>query len=419
MSAVLKSYSGYWSIPSSHGKTLDCPGTLMLYDDGLFLDIHHSEEIGHEINIKDTFEIIHGEDDNGQHITLENVVFKQMKGYVQSILHVRFALIGCHITSFDTSKFTTAVVHFPNLREWAFRNRISTSAPDHDTNIYSIDMSKSSGSLLLAPLDDMDLVLWSSVSTHFTQFDYNFVQDTYLNLISHSCSSINEYLKNTTIFSRFLSISLYKNQSPDSITLYGGVKGPKHELLFNPFPSNKTSFSSLISFNKFKERLPSILYQWYKNYDKVSPIAAYLSDSLSSSISFDSPDFLLIVQALDGYFKRFKNKQDGKDTRKNEDALNKLIKHFESVSAIKECKLDADVIVQTRDYYTHLLEASEKPKAITESSSLIWLTEKCKILLTCCILEYSGMSMQEINCCCEEPPIQSSLHWIKLHEVNK
>ena len=34
-----------------------------------------------------------------------------------------------------------------------------------------------------------------------------------------------------------------------------------------------------------------------------------------------------------------------------------------------------------------------------------WLTEKCKILLTCCILNMIGLSNIEINQCCENSPI--------------
>ena len=419
MSNILKSYTGYWNIPSFQGEIMECPGTLFLYEnDGLILDIHHSENIGHQIDYKNSYDIIQGKEDSGRLITLENVVFNGMNGYVHTTLKARFALIGAHVPSFDTKVFSTAIVHFPYLRTWAFNRRVEFSAKK-DIDILSVDMGKKSGEILRADIGNMDLVLWSSVNTHFTQFDYNIVQDTYLNLISKKKISINEFLKNTTIFSRFLTITLFKAQSPNSIKFKTKDKHTDYELLFKELPSTKALASSVIKFKTFKERLPEILKQWYANYDKVSPIAAYLSSSLPSSGTFDSPDFLLIVQALDGYFKRFKNKEDGIDTRKNVDALNKLIAHFDGVNSIRECNLDADVIVQTRDYYTHLLEKEDKPKAVTDSTDLIWLTEKCKILLTCCLLEYSGMTIAEINTCCEESPIKTSIYWIHSHENKK
>ena len=111
--------------------------------------------------------------------------------------------------------------------------------------------------------------------------------------------------------------------------------------------------------------------------------------------------------------------QVGKKKTKNEEGLKQLLDRFKDVDVLKECDIDIVEIIQTRDYYTHLLPDGTKEKAITDSENLLWLTAKCKILLLCCILDYMGMTPEEIDTCCNESPVRSTLHFIKRNDEKR
>ena len=48
---------------------------------------------------------------------------------------------------------------------------------------------------------------------------------------------------------------------------------------------------------------------------------------------------------------------------------------------------------------------ADELRGAVDGWDLYWLTEKCKILLTCCILNLLGLTNKEINLCCEKSPI--------------
>ena len=125
------------------------------------------------------------------------------------------------------------------------------------------------------------------------------------------------------------------------------------------------------------------------------------------------PDFLIIAQALDGYHKRFVNKKDGRDIQKYQEQIEVLLNKFKTVKAIKACKIDPIVLKDSRHKYSHLYPDDEKSQAV-EGGDLYWLTEKCKILLTCCILNMLGLTNKEINLCCENSPISQIIDSLPL-----
>ena len=147
-----------------------------------------------------------------------------------------------------------------------------------------------------------------------------------------------------------------------------------------------------------------MLNTWHENFEKMAPISSYLIESLQKKNRFDVPDFLIIAQALDGYHKRFVNKKNGKDTRKYEEQIEILLDQFKDVKAIQERRIKPVVLTDSRNYYSHLFP-DEEIKSAVEGEDLYWLTEKCKVLLTCCILNMLGLTNKEINLCCEQSPI--------------
>ena len=81
-----------------------------------------------------------------------------------------------------------------------------------------------------------------------------------------------------------------------------------------------------------------------------------------------------------------------------------MLNKFKNINVLKKCKIAPAVVKDTRHKYSHLYPDDEKSLAV-DGWDLYWLTEKCKILLTCCILNLLGLTNKEINLCCEKSPI--------------
>jgi hypothetical protein len=148
-----------------------------------------------------------------------------------------------------------------------------------------------------------------------------------------------------------------------------------------------------------------MLAKWHEVYTELSPIVKLLFNNANEDI-YDSSNFVGLAQGLDGFFKRFVNRLDGKDTRKYEDGIKKLIERLKDVNVVKACKIDARQLRDTRDKYTHYLPECEKPNAL-EGDELLWLTHKCRVLLTCCILDCLGLTNEEINTCCKNSAVEN------------
>ena len=211
-----------------------------------------------------------------------------------------------------------------------------------------------------------------------------------------------------------MSIALYCDQSFDSIQLLSANRAQECVLLFKKNVSVDPAFLSLVKFDLLKGKLPSMLIKWHECFDKIAPISSYLIDSLQRKNRFDVPDFLIIAQALDGYHKRFVNKKNGKDHQKYEDGIRILLKQFEDVECIQKCHINPIILRDSRNFYSHLSPDEEKKSAV-DGDDLYWLTEKCKILLTCCILNMLGLTNKEINLCCEsQSPIKQIIDSLPL-----
>ena len=241
-----------------------------------------------------------------------------------------------------------------------------------------------------------------------SKYDLNFIQLTEFKICTNEAVSIESLLKNANEFSRFLSVALYGEQNPIGIELYRTGQNRSTKLLFKVDKSIDPKEDKLIKFEELEEKVPAMLVTWHQNYDKIAPISSYLVDSLRKKNEFNVPDFLIVAQALDGYHKRFVNKKDGKDIRKYEKQMEILLDQFKDVEAIQQCNIDPEVLCDTRNKYSHLYPDDEKSSAVV-GKDLFWLTEKCKILLTCCILNMLGLSNDEINLCCKNNAIQRML----------
>ena len=384
-------------------------GTLTYYGDkNSTLELYHTPSNFHSSHYCQN-DILWGRDANGHIFTLFNVLMNEqrMGDFSCAKFVVGVILMGEHVISGDNACFKKCAVQFPYLRNWAFQNMIK----GHDIHLNEfftpttlLEVQCEEGVCWrLRQYQPVERTIHDLTITHITEFEIETAE----------LQSIKSYLKQIEAFSQFLSIALFCDQNLTSIKFDDGTPWNEKLLLCKKQTSVRPGLFSLIKFDLLKEKLPSILREWYVNFDRVAPISSYLIESLQKKNRFDVPDFLIIAQALDGYHKRFVNKKDGKDIRKYEDQIKILLNQFKDVKVIQECKIKPEVLTDSRNYYSHLFP-DEEIKSAVEGDDLYWLTEKCKILLTCCILNMLGLTNEEINLCCEQSPISQIIDSLPL-----
>lgn len=384
------------------GQETKYKGTLTYYEDrDSTLELFHYPS-HFMAKLYQQNDVIWGVDANGHIFTLFNVTMKDqhLGDFTTTKFVVNLILIGEHVLSANDTRFNRCVVQFPYLRNWAFQDQITKKNED-DSVCYSTQLI--SKKLLDAASDEgVYWSLWQFPTIDKTVHDLTITQTTEFEIEATTPCSFWTYLKQIEEFSQFLSIALFCDQNPTEIVFE--KKDNKSILLFKKEKSENPEITPLIKYKALRDKLPTMLNLWHMNFENVAPISNYLISSLHNKNRFDVPDFLIIAQALDGYHKRFVNKKKGKDHKKYEDGIKILLKQFDDVKCIQACHIDPIVLTQSRDKYSHLLTDEEKPLAV-KGEELYWLTEKCKILLTCCILNLLGLSNNEINLCCEQSPI--------------
>lgn len=381
------------------------------------LEIYHVQSNFHSRHYKYN-DVMWGRDANGNIFTLFNVVMNEqcMEDFTNTKFVVGMILIGEHVLSLDYDKFDRCIVKYSHLVNWTFyltRNVISTYY-NHDNEVFNLIVPLETNVLFEAPVDKSSKwILNQSNSIGNDIRGYQITPSPYFEINATEPISLKSYIRQIKEFTQFLSIALFYKQDPLSVEFI--IKGNRNirKLLLKKEPSNNPGFQSVIKLRELKDKLPKMMELWHSNFEKVAPLSHYLISSFQNNNRFDVPDFLIIAQALDGYHKRFVNKNDGKDIQKYEEQIKILLNQFKDVEAIKKCKINPKVLKDTRHKYSHLYPDDEKSLAV-EGDDLYWLTEKCKILLTCCILNMLGLTNREINLCCNQSPISQIIDSLPL-----
>ena len=324
------------------------------------------------------------------------------------------------VKSYHEKLYTLCYVEYPYLRNWAFKNVFQQ---EEINKSFTWDIRK--GLNFVAEIDDGIRLRITSSETHKKE-DYKFCieQTTRIYFESDKPLSIHEFTTLIAEFSRFLSIATFSKHSPTAVFLKRKDARYPHlaEQLIFPVKTTEMPQSNVIKFDKIVVRKPRILRRWHDCYEQMSPITKYLEQAVTEQKDeFDSPDFLIIAQALDGYFKRFVNKKDGKDIRKYKEQIEILLEYFKGVSLLKKCNLDAEVLTHSRHKYSHLIpdnETKNVEKAV-DGEELYYLTKKCIVLLTCCILDNLELTIEDINICFKDSVVERIVNDIPFWYLEK
>ena len=399
-------FHGEWWVPA---KRVRENGDLVVYSEGPgkkftgTLTYHgNSESVLELFHVPSDFqstlyhenEVMWGKDANGAIYTLFCVKIKEQNtwDFTNTLFSVELILIGKHVSSKRDICSESCIVQYPYLRNWAFLGNV----PNNHA-IIEVSMG-----------DGIKWVLRNKIEKQESPYDLTISRKTELVIESSRGISVYDGLRLAKEFAQFLSIALYCEQKPTSVHFVD-----KREPILNIqrqcsllFERNESCNPNgdLIKFNELNEKLPSMLQIWHKNFESLSPISGYLITSLKKNRYFGAPDFLIIAQALDGYFKRFVGKNINERIKRYEKQIEKLLDQFKDIDVIKKSHINSVVLKDSRHKYSHLFPDDEPSQAVA-GEDLYWLTEKSKILLTCCILDMLGLSTEEINLCCNNSPI--------------
>lgn len=405
MDKVIETWNGEWWVPQSEiPNAPNAVGRLLYYENkNPELEITVISTANAFVWPNKEYPVIYGMDASGNIFSLFNVYRHPEKNASKIVFSIDYILIGAQIpTMDDTLFFKKAIVTFPHLHDLFVFRRVEEII-DNSTTTYKINHQPA---VLEYPIKIDDKTTWTFVSSVETNIlgehhaDIHIHQDTNLVIEYEDITSINHLKYLISEFSQFLSVALFSNQQPSKIILVDESGTTEATLLYKPKASAEWHLRFLGD-ALTKRRLNEFILRWHAKFNEIAPISSYLIRSTEYQTEFDAPDFLIIAQALDGYWKRFFYKIRTKETKvpSYNKKLQQMMAYFGEVAIIQNSGLDTVVAAQTRNKYSHMSPNGENGTelAVTDPKQLRLLTLRMKILLLCCVLDYMGMTIQEID----------------------
>lgn len=414
-------FKGIWYLPGQEEKSV---AGILYYKkgDSIKLELIGSlSEESHpfaEFFSKGTGEqkLIYGESSAGKKITLVGC-FKGASSSNSSCsfpltsFNCQYIIVGKHLAESDEQCFNKITVLTPALSYWPDSLLIRDEIDFEGNKITSFKVNIDTQSVIHTEVElnsKLKLSLVTSTAMTGQQIYPDSVkinQLTYFHIKSTSEKlSFFELFKQAGLFIQFLSLATYSDQYPIEIKLqddddYSEYKVGKVFTEIELFKTNRnedTKYSKadfLFSYCDIEDDFSSVIQKWFSLSKDLMPIRNHLLNSIKRKPVFTSLDFLIVVQALEGYHTRFINKKRVSLKSRIED----LIAIYSlDVQKIARMIVDVQIMVNTRDYYSHFFEMDKKV-FIKEGIELFRLTEKLRLLLICCILDLIGFNKQKIN----------------------
>ncbi len=434
------SYKGLFWLPENPDDQVS--GTLSFSpEDGITLELIGL--LGSDRNSGKFFEtkIINGFSTNGKKLSLfkcyESNRSASYPGIETSILQASYLFVGANFINEDEICFNKIAVKLKNLDTWLGISGfdIQYNQDELSTNIYyklpqSIEFKINSS--FNAKFNFISSNPSRSVFTKKAAIEQS------VQLILEPQDKIDyhfkELLKQVHIFQMFVTLSTYTASFPLEIIFnspkyyleFDAKKIPENIQLYyatsiKPKDKEIIHWDMLFSYRDIENNFEKIINKWYGQHDKINSILGLFLDNFYNPGIFNENRFLNIAQALETYHRRFKkNNVLPKDQHKkrieniinsfsdelkewlkqklsfsneptlkeridellkeySNDTIQKLIKDFESFSKL---------VKDSRNYYTHYDKSLEKKAA--RGGDLYYLTERMKVLLTCCLLNVTG-----------------------------
>lgn len=373
-------------------------------------------------------DVIHGQDSDGQDITLFDcccsISHKGKAEFATSIYKSRVLAVGMHLDSLDDSRFFKATVKIPELSYWLY-----------PAAVQQVHLDGENGKSMYVKMDQQpnderevaktqisggySVALCRNATFHSGEFYFKptFEQYTSLTIERKKNASLKQFYEKAVDFERFMSLATFREVGFSELALFskeyyftvGKEQVHYHPVLvdtvFHQKPCSKKieKYRFIFDYEQIKDRYQIAIKQWFKKDEKFGAIRAHFLDSIDYHGPFSYINFLVVIQAVEGYGRRYLKKEiaayrnnlpQGRKSRPLLEILQTIFKHFSDVQKINQ-KTDLEAIVQTRNYHSHLLP--QKNQKTVDVLDLYDLTDELRKVLLCCILSYLGLTNREID----------------------
>lgn len=399
-------HNGLWWMPDDEGKQI--PGTLIIERDRIVLETIGT--LGSESPM-DHFvgdgivqhDVIWGISSESKKISIFNsheaMTFNTNCPFSTAKYTAQVVAIGKHISSLDEVGNYDIKAYFDELPYWFRPNCLHFNMQEQK---YTFCVDLDNANHVTVQIDDdctLSLVGETNISHNKTGMRVEVEQISALkfafsNLISmrdakHKIFVFEQFLSFATLapakYKRFLLIDKDKqNDRTKNSTIE--IYDEKESTLSKP----ERFWEYLFVYETIKDSFPSIIRRWYEEKNSF-PIRAHLIDSVGHRGTFCSNDFLIVAQAVEGYYCRYK-----KDGLGITGILKNLRRDFSDIAILELSDEDIDCIRDSRHYFSHLLPPGKK-EHVVDGLQLYNLNHKLRKLLLCCLLSFIGFSNEEIN----------------------
>lgn len=424
-------YKGYWYLPSEPNRKV--AGILTYYpNEKIELELigcfgEYTLEI---LTKKEEEEIIYGRTAEGKDITLTNNIRSLKLNTNADFPIVRYIcdymVIGSHVKDLDEKRQYWATVRIPELTRWCHPDALTTTMLyGKNKSVDRINVSFStkfrSRNDIISSVDVNDntaIQIKRGVYYHGDYLAPEIRQYSYIEIHKKKKVSIKELLSDIFMFEQFMSLAELNVVKSSRITLFdrnkfqqtGRTRFYREIHIIHAFKERKNvqvpssaALRHLFDYTAIKEVYPDVLGKWYKAPQELAPIRYHLISSLEKKPFYSSVDFLIVIQALEGFCRRFRSKKYrrelGLPERDYSDLyamMGSLLGEFGNIDLIKMCEINIDAVVDSRNYYSHFMPKG-KMKIILDGIELYELTIRLRILLICCTLNLFGFTNYQIN----------------------
>ena len=427
-------YRGFWYLPSDPENSV--AGTVTYYpNEKIVLELIGSFGDSLMDVFKDNKEetILYGKTSDAKDITLLQCRQSFSLNFSARFPILRFTcdymIVGKHILGLDEKCQYWAMVRIPELTYWCHPEAIGLNYLNGDGEK---DISRIALSFNIKYRDEENIIDEVQINentsivllrgVNFNESEQRLrpkiEQYTYIEVRKKNTTSIKDLLSDIFMFEQFLSFATLKIVKCSFITLfnqnlYQEVKGRKYYKaieVIHPFFDRQNieskptkSYDFLFNHTTIKEIYPEILRKWYNEPMELAPIKGHLISSLEKKKVYSSVDFLIVVQAIEGFYRRFRSAKyrkehniEGKASSKLHPMLTELLSEFSDIDLLKRNTIDIDAVVDSRIYFSHFMPKTSNLKAI-DGWELLEEARKLRILLLCCVLSLLGFNNDQIN----------------------
>ena len=427
-----KEYKGKWWLPES--PDIKVAGILYYKPSEEFrLELIGSFDTENDNSIAAIFsakkeDVIHGQASDGTNISLFDshchIAHIGKADFSTVVYKAREIAIGMHLNSLDDKRFFKASVKIPELSYWLYPAALQQMYKDTDNGhgIYiSMESQKEEEREVAKTEVKKGLKICLCRNALFQGGDFSFKptfeQFTSLQIESVSAISMQELYIAAVRFERFISLASLREVGFTDLQVYSKeyfftvgkdmvhYKPVSIDTTFHQHPSEKKieKFKFLFDYDQVADIYPQVIKKWFSNDWKFDAIRGHFLDSIEYHGAFSYINFLIVIQAVEGYGNRYLRKQVdaykktlpiGTKTKKLHNILTTVFRMFTDVKVINQ-STDLDAIVETRNYHSHLL--SQRGKKWVDGLELYDLTDELRKVLICCIMSYLGFPNKMID----------------------